>query len=66
MQATPARRGRVLARLVQRYIVSCGVLLLPILAWNIALIGRLPPAISMPERWDAIARPLALAERNGA
>ena len=62
MQATPARRGRVLARLVQRYVVSCGVLLLPILAWNIALIGRLPPAISMPERWDAIARPLALAE----
>lgn len=62
MQATPARRGRVLARLVQRYVVSCGVLLLPILAWNIALIGRLPPAISTPERWDAIARPLALAE----
>lgn len=62
MQATPARRERVLARLLQRYVVSCGVLLLPILAWNIALIDRLPPAISTPERWDAIAPPLALAE----
>lgn len=61
-QAPPARSGRALAWFLRRYLLSCGVLLLPILAWNIALIDRLPPAISTPALWGAIARPLALAE----
>jgi hypothetical protein len=52
----------VLTLLIRRYLFSCGLLLLPILAWNFVLIGRLPVAISSAELWNAIPRPLALAE----
>lgn len=54
----------MLAPLVRRHFISCGLLLLPILAWNIALIARLPSSISKPEVWRAIPPPLAFAENS--
>jgi hypothetical protein len=47
-----------------RYLVSCGLLLVPILVWNIALIERLPSAISSSEVWGAIPQPLAFTENS--
>lgn len=48
--------------LLRRYVLTCGLLLVPILAWNVALARRLPPAIADPGIWGAIPRPLAWAE----
>ena len=45
-----------------RYWSSCGLLLLPILAWNAAFVGRLPPAMAQAALWDNIPSGLALAE----
>ena len=47
----------------RRYLLSCGLLLLPILLFDAALFDRLPPAISDASSWDAIPPALALAER---
>lgn len=49
-------------QLFRRYVLTCGLLLVPILVWNVTLAGRLPPAIADPEIWGAIPRPLAWAE----
>lgn len=47
---------------VQRYAMSCGLLLVPAILWNIALADQLPPAFSRAEFWRDIPAPLALAE----
>lgn len=52
------------AQLVRPYVITCGLLLLPTLAWNAALLKRLPPAISNPDTWGAIPQPLAIAENT--
>lgn len=49
---------------VPRFAFSCGLLLLPALAWNAALTGLLPPAIASPEFWDDIPPALARAETS--
>ena len=49
---------------VQRYALSCGLLLVPAALWNIALTARLPPAFSPAEFWREIPASLAFAE-NG-
>ena len=47
---------------IRRYTITCGLLLVPILAGNAMFLRYLPPAISDAELWDAIPQPLALAE----
>lgn len=49
---------------LQRHALSCGLLLLPAIIWNIALAKRLPPAFQLAEFWSDIPAPLAFAE-NG-
>ena len=49
---------------LRHYALSCGLLLLPIFAWNAALARSLPPAFSMTEFWRDISAPLALAENS--
>jgi hypothetical protein len=44
------------------YALSCGWLLLPAAAWNIALTNHLPPAFQRDEFWRDIPTPLAVAE----
>lgn len=52
----------MLPQLIRSWVVTCGLLLVPMFVWNAALSGRLPSAISNSEVWGAIPRPLALAE----
>lgn len=47
---------------LRRYFLSCGLLLLPIFAWNAALTPFLPGAWSASEFWRDIPPALALAE----
>ena len=49
---------------LQHYALSCGLLLLPSVAWNIVLVKRLPPAFQLDEFWRDVPAPLAFAE-NG-
>lgn len=49
---------------IQRYALSCGLLLVPAILWNIALTERLPPAFSLAEFWRDIPAPLAFAENS--
>jgi hypothetical protein len=46
------------------YALSCGWLLLPAAAWNIALAKHLPPTFQRVEFWRDVPAPLAVAE-NG-
>jgi hypothetical protein len=73
MQHSPMRAGRLdtspeVAALkvatIQRYLSSCGWLLVPAMVWNVALTEHLPPAFSHTEFWRGIPAPLAVAE-NG-
>lgn len=50
--------------LVYRYPSSCGLLLLPVILWNIALVGQLPPAFSPAEFWRDVPQGLAFAENS--
>ena len=45
-----------------RYARSCGLLLLPAIAWNVAFTGTLMPASAMPEFWRDIPAPLVFIE----
>ncbi|MSO20346.1 MAG: hypothetical protein EXQ56_07750 [Acidobacteria bacterium] len=49
---------------IRPYLLSCGLLLIPVSVWNIALAGYLPPSFAPAEFWRDIPVPLALAE-NG-
>jgi hypothetical protein len=49
---------------IQRYALSCGLLLVPAILWNIALTEYLPPAFSLAEFWRDIPAPLAFAENS--
>jgi hypothetical protein len=46
----------------QRYLLSCGLLLLPIFIWNAFFMPYLPAGYSPPEFWRDIPAPLANAE----
>ncbi len=59
------RSAAILVTETKRYLLSCGVLLLPILAWNAAFAPALPGAWSTTEFWREIQPALALAE-NGS
>jgi hypothetical protein len=48
---------------VRPYLLSCGMLLIPILVWNAALTRYLPGPWSTGEFWRDIPAPLALTER---
>ena len=54
----------MLVQLIRPYVITCGLLLLPALAWNVAFLDLLPPAISNPDIWRAIPQPLAIAENT--
>lgn len=45
-----------------RFVNSCGLLLIPALAWNLALAGQLPPAFSRAVFWSNIPTFLGIAE----
>lgn len=45
-----------------RFTASCGLLLVPALAWNLALAEHLPPAFSQAVFWDGIPSWLAITE----
>jgi len=47
---------------IRRYALSCGLLTLPILAWNLAFMRLLPHPLSSEEFWRDIPRHLALGE----
>lgn len=49
---------------IRQFVFSCGLLLLPVLAWNAALTEFLPPAITSPASWDDIPAALAAAESS--
>ena len=49
---------------IQRYVLSCGLLLVPASIWNIALTERLPSSFAPAEFWRDIPAPLALAENS--
>jgi hypothetical protein len=49
---------------IQRYVLSCGLLLVPASIWNIALTDRLPSSFAPAEFWRDIPAPLALAENS--
>lgn len=49
---------------IQHYAVSCGLLLVPAILWNVALTKQLPPAFSLAEFWREIPVPLAFAENS--
>ncbi len=46
----------------RHYARSCGLLLLPAIAWNLAFTSTLMPAYAMAEFWRDIPAPLAFAE----
>lgn len=45
-----------------RYVLNCGLLLLPAVAWNIGLTQHLPAAFQPAEFWREIPAPLAFTE----
>lgn len=45
-----------------RYVRSCGLLLIPAIAWNVAFTSTLMPAPAMSEFWRDIPAPLAFVE----
>jgi hypothetical protein len=47
---------------IRRYLVSCFLLLLPILIWNLLLAAALPPAFQSAEFWRAIPRWVSVPE----
>ena len=49
---------------IQRYVLSCGLLLVPASIWNIALTERLPSPFAPAEFWRDIPAPLAWAENS--
>lgn len=49
---------------IQRYALTCGLLLIPASIWNIALIERLPPAFDPAEFWRDIPAGLTFAENS--
>ncbi len=49
---------------IQRYALSCGLLLVPAILWNIALTEHLPTAFSRAEFWRDIPTSLAFAENS--
>ncbi len=54
----------MIGALLRRHALSCGLLLLPAMVWNLALADRLPPAFAPAAFWRDIPAALALAE-NG-
>lgn len=53
-----------LAEAVRHYGLSCGLLLIPAIIWNIALARYLPPAFAPAEFWRDIPAPLPLTENS--
>lgn len=49
---------------IRRYALSCGLLLIPAILWNIALTEQLPPSLSFAEFWRDIPAPLVWAENS--
>jgi hypothetical protein len=47
---------------VGRYAISLGLLLVPIILWNLAFFDKLPPAFAECEFWRDIPAPLSLVE----
>lgn len=47
---------------LRRYVLSCGLLLLPVLLWNLVFVEALPPALSMAEFWRDIPPGLGYVE----
>lgn len=47
---------------IKRYTLSCGLLLIPAILWNVALAHRLPPSFQPAVFWADIPAALALAE----
>ena len=45
-----------------RYALSCGLLLIPAIAWNLAFTNKLMPASAMSEFWRDIPAPLVFTE----
>ena len=45
-----------------RYALSCGLLLIPAIAWNLAFTNKLMPASAMSEFWRDIPAPLVFIE----
>jgi hypothetical protein len=45
-----------------RFVTSCGLLLIPAFAWNLALFDQLPPAFSRAVFWHGIPPPLTTVE----
>ena len=50
--------------LLRRYAGSCGLLLLPAIAWNVAFTSTLMPASDMAEFWRDIPAPLVFIENS--
>ncbi len=49
---------------VRHFALSCGLLLIPLSVWNIALTGSLPPSFAPAEFWRDIPVPLAFTENS--
>ena len=47
-----------------RYALSCGLLLIPAIAWNLAFTSKLMPQSAMAEFWRDIPAPLVLVENS--
>ncbi len=47
---------------IRKYLVTCGLLLLPVFVWNVALVRFLPPAFAPNEFWRDIPYALGAAE----
>jgi len=47
---------------IRRFAVSCGLLLVPVILWNVAFANRLPPMFARGEFWRDIPVSLELAE----
>jgi len=47
-----------------RYVLSCGLLTVPILVWNVVLTRFLPPALGSPEFWRDIPPLVAYGEHS--
>ncbi|MEO5629015.1 MAG: hypothetical protein ABIQ62_04500 [Thermomonas sp.] len=47
---------------LSRYAISCGLLLIPAIAWNLAFTSKLVPASAMTEFWRDVPAPLVFTE----
>lgn len=54
----------MITRPLRQYIVSCGLLLMPALLWNIVLTDFLPPAFAASELWDDVPPILTYTENT--